>query len=490
MKKRIIILTFFALTVAISFGQNQVDALRYSFITPGGTARFMGVAGAFNAVGADLSTMSTNPAGIGLFKSSEFTFTASIFASETKATYWDKTRTDNNTNFNVPNIGFVYNIPLKTDPQHKGWMNVQVGFALIRNNNFHNRILIEGTNPDNSLLDAYVEMANGTEPEYLNPFDTELAYQTYLIDPIEGTLNYTNKAPLYPDGSIAPVDQQKNILSEGYMNEMDFTVSANYGDQLYIGVSVGLPYIRYYEESRYREFNNVSDDTTTFDRFVKYNWLDTRGNGFNFKFGAIYKPVDLIRIGAAVHTPTYFNNMRDDYNASMESVLNNGEIYSHIAPLGTYDYKLETPLRAIGSMAFIIGQSGLISIDYEYVDYSSAQLKGYGYDFNQENQQISSIYRSVSNFRLGTEWRFGHFAIRGGYGYYGSPYQSDLNEGKRQIIAAGIGYRSQFFFIDFGYNHIGYTEDYYLYSSETIQAPPVNMEFRQNNYLLTIGMKY
>ena len=36
-----------------------------------GTARYVGMGGAMEALGADLSTMSTNPAGIGLFRSSQ-----------------------------------------------------------------------------------------------------------------------------------------------------------------------------------------------------------------------------------------------------------------------------------------------------------------------------------------------------------------------------------------------------------------------------------
>ncbi len=490
MKKLIIIQTILVLAGYMTFSQNQVDALRYSFIIPGGTARFTGMAGAFNAVGADLSTMSTNPAGIGFFKSSELALSLSVFSSATSSTYWNETRKDDNTDFNIPNVGFVYSIPINENTGEPGWRNIQLGFGLVRNNDFYNRVAIAGTNPDNSLLDAYVDWANGLDSDDLGPFDTDLAYQTYLIDPIPGTLNYTNRAPLYSDGSIAPVNQQKSILTEGYMNELDFSIGTNYNDRLYLGASVGLPYIRYDEESHYMETNAITNDTNTFDRFTKTDWLNTQGNGYNFKFGLIYRPIDLIRIGIAYHTPTWFNNMDDEYNSSMSSYLNNDSSYFYSSPLGLYEYKLETPWRAIGSVAFIFKQNGLISLDYEYVDYSSAQLKGKSYDFYDENQQISSIYRPVSNIRVGAEWRFGHLAVRGGYGYYQSPYAHEINDGKRQVIAAGIGFRSNNFYLDFGYNHIQCSEDYYLYSSETIQAPPVVIDTRQNNFILTIGMKY
>lgn len=492
MKKIILIQGFLVLACYLSLAQNQVDALRYSFTTPGGTARFTGMAGAFNAVGADISTLNTNPAGIGFFKSSEFTLSASVFSSKTSSTYLNETRSDDNSNFNIPNVGFVYSIPINENQEGSGWRNVQFGFSMVRTSNFHNRITFGGTNPVNSLLDAYVDWSNGLDTDELGPFDTDLAYQTYLIDPIAGTLDYTNRAPLYPDGSIAPVNQHKTILTEGYMNEIDFSVGTNYDDKLYLGVSVGLPYLRYYEEASYEETNTVApDDTNTFDRFTKYDWLDTQGNGYNFKFGLIYRPIDLIRIGVAYHTPTWFNTMNDEYNSSMNSYLNNGEDHHYSSPLGVYDYKLETSWRAIGSLALVFGQRGLINVDYEYMDYSAARLRGKSYDYYDENQQISAVYRPVSNIRVGGELRLlSHLALRGGYGFYASPYDDDLNDGKRQIIAAGIGYRSNSFFIDFGYNHIRSAEDYYLYASETTQAPPADIETSQNNYILTIGMKY
>ncbi len=492
MKRTIIILGLLVLTGYLARPQNQVDALRYSFTTPGGTARFTGMAGAFNAVGADISTLNTNPAGIGFFNSSEFTLSASVFASNTSSTYLNETRTDNNSNFNIPNVGFVYTIPVNENQEVSGWRNVQFGFGLVRTNDFYNRIALGGTNPDNSLLDAYVDWANGNASDELGPFDTDLAYQTYLIDPIPGTLDYSNRAPLYPNGTIAPVNQTKNIRTEGYMNEIDFSIGTNYSDKLYLGVSIGLPYLRYFEESRYEETNTVApDDTNTFDRFTKYDWLDTRGNGYNFKFGLIYRPVDLIRIGVAYQTPTWFNNMDDEYNSTMNSYLNNGKDYNYSSPLGVYEYKLETPWRAMGSLAFIFGQRGLINVDYEFVDYSSARLKGKSYDYYDENQEISMVYRPVSNIRAGGELRLSdHFSVRGGYGYYASPYDKELNDGKRQVVAAGIGYRSKSFYIDFGYNHIRSAEDYYLYASETTQAPPAGIETKQNNYILTVGMKY
>jgi len=490
MRKIGLIVSLLVLANVALRSQNEVDALRYSQLTIGGTARFMGLAGAFSAVGADLSVLSTIPAGLGLYKSSEFIITPAIFNSNTQSHYYGTANSDYNNNFNLSSVGIIYSANVARQDQQGGWRNVQVGFGIVRNNNFHGSTIIGGTNPQSSLLDAYVDYANGNSTDNLNPFDTQLAYETYLIDPIPNTLDYTNRAPLNPDGSIAPVDQRKSILTEGYMNEADFSIGANYDDKLYIGATIGIPYIRYQEESHYQEINNEPPDTNTFKSFTLTETLDTRGSGFNFKFGLIYRPVDWLRFGAAVHTPSYFGNMHDDWINNMHSNLNNGNNYTWVSPQGNFDYKLETPMRAMGGIAFIFQQYGLISIDYEYVDYTKAKLRSQDYDFFSENQAITNNYTSASNIRIGTEWRIGQMNLRGGYAYYGSPYKKGINDAQKNIIAVGLGYRNQHFSLDFGYNYTFYSEDYYMYQSEHVIAPSAAIDTKNNNFLVTVGFKY
>ncbi|MCX6234565.1 MAG: hypothetical protein NT175_07555 [Bacteroidetes bacterium] len=490
MKKREIIVPILILLCLTVGGQNEVDALRYSQTTFGGTARYMGLAGAFGAVGADLSVIGSNPAGIGIFKTSEIVFTPSVYNSGTSTSYYGSENSDYMNNFNISSVGFIYTSDVSGKNQEGKWHNVQFGFSLIRNNNFHNRIIIGGTNRENSLLDAYVEYANGNSTNDLDPFDTKLAYETYLIDPIPLTLNYFNRAPLYPDGSIAPVDQRKSILSEGYMNEVGFSFGANYSERLYLGATIAIPYIRFHQESTYREINKITDDTNTFKSFTRYEDLTTKGTGFNFKFGLIYRPTDWVRVGAAFHTPSYYGNMRDEWNASMSSKLNNGQNYSWPSPLGNFDYELETPMRGIGSIAFIIGQYGLISADYEYLDYTRAKLRSYDYDFYSENQAIHSKYTSASNIRIGTEWKFGQVSVRAGYAYYGSPYKSGINDALKSTIAAGLGYRDKNFYVDFAYNYTFFAEDYYMYESANVFVQPAKINTKINNFLLTLGIKY
>jgi hypothetical protein len=78
MKTIILILTLFSLTYCI--GQTSSDALRYSYLHPvTGTARTIGIGSSIGALGGDFSSVSINPAGIAMYRSSEFTITPGYF---------------------------------------------------------------------------------------------------------------------------------------------------------------------------------------------------------------------------------------------------------------------------------------------------------------------------------------------------------------------------------------------------------------------------
>ena len=172
----------------------------------------------------------------------------------------------------------------------------------------------------------------------------------------------------------------------------------------------------------------------------------------------------------------------------MTSHFNDGSGYSKDSPQGTFDYTLETPMRAIGSLAFIIGNYGVISGDYEYVDYSNAKLRSDDDDFVDANNAIRNNYQDQSNIRLGTEWRYNQFSFRGGYALYGSPYKSGINDAERTSYTGGLGYREQSFFVDFAYVLTKSSEKYYLYNY--LNLPAVNNDLVNNNFILTLGFKF
>ena len=139
-------------------------------------------------------------------------------------------------------------------------------------------------------------------------------------------------------------------------------------------------------------------------------------------------------------------------------------------------------------MAFIIQKKGLISIDYELIDYSSARLRSEFYGYDSENASIDRKYTHANNLRVGTEWRFDPFSIRGGYALYGSPFKSGVNDGVRENYSFGFGIREDVFYIDFAYIFSKTSEDYYIYSGELVEPTLTTAE--SHTFQTTLGFRF
>lgn len=467
--------------------QNEVDALRYSQLTFGGSARYTSTAGAFSALGADFSTLSVNPAGIAVYKKSEFLLSPSIYFASSQSKYNNTLGEDSKVNFNIASFGMVFTGDIANNTEAPEWKNIQFGFGVNRQANFNSSFMMRGSNPENSILDVYRQYAEGTDFDNLNPYDTQLAFDTYLLDTAGGSNHYTTAVS---GGTL----QQKSIYSSGGINEMVLSFGGNYNDKLYLGATLGFPFLHYAEDAYYKETDDA-DTLAGFESLSINDQLTTSGAGFNFKFGMIYRVADWMRIAGAVHTPTYYD-MHDEYSRVVKSDLETNS-YEQPSPQGVYDYKLTTPMRMIGGISFIIAKMGEISVDYEYVDYSDARLRSSDayYDFFDQNEAINTKYTSASNIRVGTEWVFNPFSLRAGYALYGSPYKSGLNDGAKSSITAGFGIREKGYFIDFAYIYTKASEDYYLYDANTISAlnmtlNPVTNTLSTHNFIITLGVKF
>lgn len=477
MKKIAAISLLYLLVVFPLYSQNEVDALRYSQIYYGGTARFSAMGGAFGSLGGDFSALSTNPAAIGIYKSSEITISPANYFMVTRSEYSNMRSDDLDYNFNVGNAGFVFAFIPKKSTSFKA---VQFGFGINRLNNFNSRVTFEGPNASSSILDDYRNTAEGTVPSELDPFTTQLAFNTYLIDTLGSLTHYYSAVP------FAGTQQSKTINTSGSINEMLLSIGANYNDVLYFGASIGFPMIRYFEETYYEE-RDIADTMPDFKKMSNTGFLETHGSGFNFKFGLIYRPANWVRIGAAIHTPTFYS-MSDQWNSSMESKFHNGDQYYATSPQGSFRYELNTPFRAMGSIGFVIGKVALLSGEYEYVDYRQARLHSPTYRFQQENSAMDTKYTMQHNVRAGVEFRVGIVSLRGGYTYSSSPFASKAdNDGQRHSANGGIGFKLKRFFIDLSYTYLMTKEYYYLYPSNPLVA--LN-RYHAHNIQATLGVKF
>ncbi len=503
MKKAKLLSVFIILTFVVAFAQNESDALRYSRHFYGGTARSTSIGGATSALGADFSALSINPAGIGVNRESVFLITPSVMSSNTNSVYIDNSERDMKTNFNFGNMGIIY----ASTSEGRPWRAVNFGFGYNRLNNFHQSTYYSGYNLDNSLLDAYLEDVNagaGVAPVDMSSYDlfgVSLAWENFMINPVDTSLG-AETAQKYnsviPNGNVR---QSRSKITRGAIDDYFFAVGGNYYDKLYVGASLGFPYLKYREESYYLE-HDETDQINGFRDFSLDEEIITTGRGINFKMGAIYKLNEQIRVSGAIHSPTYYA-MRDEYtsimNTNLEDTSGSVSNYYYESPNGEYNYRMTTPWRANTGLAFVLNRFGFFSFDYEYVDYRAASYNFSTGDSEEQvveqaiNNNMNSIYTSAHNVRAGIEVKVEDIRIRGGYALYGNSFEKSLAvNNSTRIISGGLGYSKDDFFIDVAYSR-GLSENYFqlyaLNNTGTVNNG-VNEKVVNSNFLATFGFKF
>jgi len=481
MKKSLyLILPFLCLFINTN-AQNEVDALRYSQSFRNASARSISMGGAFGALGADLSALSGNPAGLGVYRRAALSFTTGFGSIITESDFLDTKIEDGKNKPGMESYGIVFPVFRKTNTD---WKSVNFGFSFNKINDFNKNVYMKGINNNSSMVNEFLYTANMNNE--FDPFSDGLAWETYLIDYDSiGDYYYGD----FEEGTSFGQEQSKSINTRGSMGEYTFSLGGNYNDYLYIGASISIQNISYYEDSEFME-----DDPE--DRINFFNWFtygysqETTGSGYNVKLGAIYRPLDWIRIGAAVHTPTYIK-FKDYWDYSMETSIEDGEEPHFSDQWGENDsyQELTTPFKAMTSVALVVKKAGIISVDYEYVDYSSIRLssRSNDYFYVDENQSIKDMYQKTSNLHIGAEYKLGNIAFRGGYALYGSPYQSsEINKDAfRTSISGGIGIRNNNFSIDLVIVNTKLDEYYFLYYDN-----PALLKSTTNRILATIGFRF
>jgi hypothetical protein len=478
--------------------QNDADALRYSTINWGSTARSLGMGNAFSALGADPSVMSTNPAGLGFYRRSEFTFSPAFQFRNTGSDFQGSSLDKNNFKFNFGNLAFVW--AFTEGRENSDWKGWSLGLGYNKLNDFNSKSYSEGKNSTSSIVDSWVNDANGTEPDQLTnsfPFDANLGWEAFLFDPDTTTAATYDYISGTQGGTLL---QRRTFESKGGMGEFNISFGTNYKDQLYIGGGIGIVSVRYREDITYEEIdenNTVSSDFSTLDfKSMKYKQsLKTDGGGFNLKFGVIYRPVDFVRIGAAIHTPTFLG-LTDDFKSSVESDFEGGFGYDIASPdFLPFEYDITTPFRAIGSLGFVIGKYGLIGMEYEYLNYASSDVSprddAFASDFIDVKKIIEAKYAASHNFRIGGELRYDQLRFRLGGGMSGTPFATEINtssetDQSRININGGIGFREKNFYFDTGYSYTAWGAFQGIYAVNNTPVG-VTQKYRDHRLMFTFG---
>ncbi len=425
-----------------NFAQDTRDLIRFSETQVFGSARFEAMGGAFGALGADLSSSSINPAGFGRYSSSTFGLAFQNTIILNKATFNNEETQKSLNSFKLNNLGFV--LTSDVSENNKGFLFFQFGFSFNRLQNFKDSYSYSGQQ-FSSLLDEFCSFADQVSPDYIYdvlPFSSALAWDTYAI-------NENGSGGFVPDLNYSDVKQRRNIKNSGGVSEYNFNLSANYMNKLYIGGNIGLKTAKYFEDYYHYE-QATNTEGVELDSFEYEYHLKTKGNGANLKLGIIYLPIQNLRLGLSLHTPTFFN-LSDDFSADMTSYFKDTTrtVADELKPVGNYKYRLRTPTKLVGSLAYIFGTRGCINADIEVVDYKFAHFKTTAdssytpYSYKVENENAKNELRTVVNLRLGGEIVFNsQYFIRAGFALYPSGYSKILNPVKgTQIFSGGIGFK-------------------------------------------------
>lgn len=493
--------------------QTADDAYRLSWQTPVGTARSAAMGQAGVALGGDMGFVFSNPAASAIYRYNEVTFSPLLSMNSTDMTYLGNKTSDSKTTFAISNFGAVGSFKTGMTNGIKNW---SLAIAYNRLNDFNSSMYATGRTAQSSYLAsmaAELQGVNGKDLDITDSYDpfgnqswkSVLAWNASLLDTLPDTHGREYKGATenlngYDITMGGELDQRYTSVSKGNVSEASLNIGGNINDIFYVGATIGIQSIYYRKDENYSEFAlRSSDFQTGFNSFTHRYSLKTTGTGVNVRVGAIFTPVHFIRLGASISTPTwmYLHDEWEERIASDFSATQTSQAYyaNLVSPLGKYDYILRTPFRWNIGGAFVFGQRGTLSIDYERTDYSTMKLKDpdYKLEFNKENAAIKDKYKASDNVRIGAEViATPSLAIRAGFRYYTAGLKE--NNYETYIGSAGLGYSSKGgFFADLTYIRQlkDGKDDYRFYNSAGgREAPVANASWYNSRLVLTLGLRF
>ena len=517
MKKKLSLAVLSLLSVSV-FAQLPEDVIKYSWQPVNGTARISAIGGAMGSLGGDITSLFVNPAGLGFYKTSEIVLSPGFSSLKNKSNFRGTSANDKDSWFNLGTSGVVagWQTPGR-------WSSKAISFGVNRVANFSNKIFYRGQNDFSSQAEQYAaEAVNGGAIDDL-PFNTSMSYGTrlaawnYVIDTatVAGNTGQDIISMAMWDqlanGGDFFVDQSQMIETSGGITEFSFGYAANMDDKLYVGGSLGIPIVKYERKNVFLEEDATGNTDNNFNFNQATDFLSTKGMGLNLKFGIIAKPSNFVRLGLAVHSPTWYS-LRDRYNASMltdlenyrttpgaltvnlSDVLNAGEVPQ-------YRYELVSPWKFMLSGSYVLRetedikqQKGFITADVEYATYPSNRFRNaedYGDDgyYDAVNETIKNYYKGAFNFRVGGELKFTTVMTRLGFSYYGSPYSDKELKANKMFVSGGLGYRNAGIFIDLTYMRALHKDVNFPYRLPDKANTFATVKGTGSNVMLTVGFK-
>jgi len=469
------------LSMSTIYAQDITDALRYSQSEIQGTARFRALSGAFGALGGDMSAVSANPAGSAVFSQSHASFTLSNVDTENNTQYFNGLVTTNESNFDINQGGAAFVFASRNSSP---WRKFTVGIAYERTNNYDNNWFALGrnTNDDgqfsNSIASYFYDYADGKRLDEISAFDGEslsnayfeignnygfehqqafLGFESFILEPDD--INDDGNTTYFSNISPGVFDHDYSYFATGYNGKITLNLATQYQDNLYLGLNLNSHFINYERSTLLFEDNNNSGSSVNFVEFE--NNLSTIGNGFSFQLGGILKLSPEFRVGATYDSPTWYN-IEEETTQYIATDGANGfiEIFPDVVNIYP-SYRLQTPAKITGSLAYVFGKQGLLSFDYSVKDYSKTEFRPTSDAFfSDQNSIIANTLTSAATYRLGGEYKVKQFSFRGGYRFEESPYANGLTVGDLTGYSLGLGY-------NFGNTKLDITYDGWERTNET-----------------------
>ncbi len=494
-------LCLYAATLAVPFiadAQSAIDGFRFSQPDMKGTARFMGMGGAFGALGGDLSSISTNPAGLGVYRRNEIGITMDIDIQNSTSESQGISNSQSQTKVLLNNVGGV----ASWDLANAVMPNINVAFTYNRAASFNRHY--SGVIPtlSNSLTNYIAGVSNNegvtvadvttlfdrnnnvsfdpynpNDGGYAAPWLSILGYDSYFITPTgdEDQPNWIGQWGATTSGSGA-----FDVVTTGGANEYNIAVGGNIANKVFWGVDFGIVDLDYTMTALWGEnLQNAVVDNPEGTENSNANWslknsYIANGTGYNIKVGFIYRPIQELRLGVAFASPTWYSinenyiaSTNFNYSADIPDIQQNNAV-TNGGQWGLNSYNFRTPWKLTVSAAGVIGRNLIISADYEWHRFDKMRFYNggggyydYGYDdgwdwpyyapaknvtparFNTDpwwatNADIADTYKSTSTVRLGAEYRITpRFSVRAGYSYVSSPVRTEAKDGSMLIYTSG-----------------------------------------------------
>ncbi len=499
MNKLKIYLTLAAsLVVSLGFGQSLEDLYSLSFKSRvEGTARSAAMGGAFTSLGANLSSININPAGLGMYRSSQVGMTLGLHTSSNKTEVFDNvnntlydTFKNNKVTFRAQNYGAVIN--LLHNPRSSGLVSFNVGFSLESTSSSEIDYYVESPSTNISIGDYFAGQLLGVNSDligndgaadkyaiYRNSSTSLwggiMAYNNFVVSPVANTTSYSvDPRTLLASDYVNP--QQRMVVTSSTDNMM-VSAGANISNYLYIGASLGSRIFSLSRMSDYQEYG-VDGNVGELDNLTYIQRNHISGSAFDFKIGATIEPIVGLKFGVAYHAPTITTqSVVDELSAEMYTDYTNGDNYYQETPYDVLEYNLKSPQALLLGVSYTMSRA-ILSFDYQKSWYNSIEVSDMlGAD--DVNDMISNNFKATDSYMMGAEFRATReLYLRGGYAIYGSPYESkELDEYlKMNTLSLGVGYSNGNVALDFAYINSSYSTIPMLYYSGYFFDPLVNSD--------------